>query len=74
MRARGVERLWVGGLATDYCVKATVCDGCKAGFKVLVIEDASRRAAASPGDCERARQAIRDAGAVFVQTDDVLPA
>jgi len=72
LRTRDVQRLWVGGLATDYCVRATVLDGCKHGFQVFVIQDAIRGIDASPGDCERARAEMESAGAVFVPSHRVL--
>ena len=50
----GVERIFVGGLATDYCVKHTVLDGLKEGFKVVLLEDAIRGVDLQPGDSERA--------------------
>jgi len=37
LRSRGVERVYVGGLATDYCVKHTVLDALRSGFKVVLI-------------------------------------
>src|SRR3954471_16416921 len=42
LRDLGVQRLYVGGLATDYCVKASVLDARKLGFDVTVLEDAVR--------------------------------
>lgn len=60
---RGIERLWVGGLAQDVCVQATVVDACEAGFEVHLIADATRAVNASPGDGERALEAMRAAGA-----------
>jgi nicotinamidase/pyrazinamidase len=71
LRKRGVERLWVGGLATDYCVRATVLDALKKGFEVFVIEDAVRGIDAEPGDVEGALNEMRAAGAELVATDEV---
>jgi len=42
LRQRGVRRLWVGGLALDVCVRATVLDALKGGFEVHLIKDATR--------------------------------
>ena len=54
LRQRNVERIIVGGLATDYCVKHTVLDGLKEGFRVVVLDDAIRGVDLQPGDSERA--------------------
>ncbi len=62
----GVEELWVGGLATDYCVKNTVLDGLKEGFKVKAIADSMRPVELRPGDGERAIEEMRAAGAEIV--------
>jgi nicotinamidase/pyrazinamidase len=66
LRSRSVHRVWVGGLATDYCVLATVLDARKAGYEVLFLEDASRAVEAKPGDRARAIDQMREAGAVAV--------
>ena len=63
----GVEEVWVGGLATDYCVKSTVLDALKEGFRVKALEDAMRAVDVNPGDGERAIAAMREAGAEIVQ-------
>ena len=42
LRRLGVEEVWVGGLATDYCVKSTVLDALKKGFGVKALENAMR--------------------------------
>ena len=60
---RGVERLFVGGLATDYCVKFTVLDGLKEGFKVVLLQDAIRGVDLKPADSERALAEMIRAGA-----------
>ena len=66
LRALGVRRLVVGGLATDYCVLSTVRDALHEGFDVFVLEDAVRAVDASPGDGESALREMREAGAVLV--------
>ena len=63
---RGAQRLWVGGLATDYCVCATALDAVREGFEVVVLGDAIRAVDIAPGDGERAIAEMRDAGASFV--------
>lgn len=66
LSACGVRRLWVGGLATDYCVKATVLDALREGFEVRVLADAIRAVDLQQGDGERAIAEMRGAGARFV--------
>lgn len=68
LREAGVTRVMVGGLATDYCVKATVTDALAAGFAVALLEDAIRAVEVQPGDGDAARRAMRDAGAVPATT------
>ncbi len=63
LRERGVERIFVGGLATDYCVKHTVLDGLKEGFKVVLLEDAIRGVNLQSDDSERAVEEMMRAGA-----------
>jgi nicotinamidase/pyrazinamidase len=63
LRAEGFARLLDGGLATDYCVKATVLDALAAGFEVVVLADACRAVDVEPGDGDRAFDAMRAAGA-----------
>jgi nicotinamidase/pyrazinamidase len=62
LRSRGVERLVVVGLATDYCVKATALDGATLGFTTTVLHDGVRPVEMEPGDGERALQEMRDSG------------
>lgn len=63
LRERGVQRLFVGGLATDYCVRATVLDALREGFQAVVLLDAVRAVDVKPGDGERALEEVRAAGA-----------
>lgn len=69
LQSAGIEEVWIGGLATDYCVKSTVLDALKQGSKVKAIEDAMRSVDLNPGDGERAKEEMRKAGAEFVVTD-----
>lgn len=66
LRSRGVQRLWVGGLATDYCVKATVLDGLREGFDVRVIADGIRAVNVQPDDGRQAIEEMLRAGASLV--------
>jgi nicotinamidase/pyrazinamidase len=68
---RGIRRLFVGGLATDYCVKATALDARHAGLDVVVLEDAVRAVDVEPGDGERALAEMTAAGAVVARLDMV---
>jgi nicotinamidase/pyrazinamidase len=63
---QNVEELVVGGLATDYCVKNTVLDALRHGFRVRALENAMRAVDLQPGDGDRAIDEMRDAGAEIV--------
>jgi nicotinamidase/pyrazinamidase len=65
LKGRGVSTVYVGGLATDYCVRATVLDGLKAGFKVVVVGDACRAVNIQPSDGPNALAEMQAAGAVL---------
>lgn len=64
LRARGVRRVFVGGLATEYCVLRTVEDALAKGFEVVLLEDSIRPIEAAPGDGRRALERMRGLGAV----------
>jgi nicotinamidase/pyrazinamidase len=66
LRRKAIERIIVGGLATDYCVKHTVLDGLKEGFKVLLLADAIRAVNLKPDDGELAIAEMVSAGAVKI--------
>ncbi len=63
LRELDIERVFVGGLATDYCVRATVLDALHEGFEVRVVEPGIRGIGAET--VGKARAAMEDAGAVF---------
>jgi nicotinamidase/pyrazinamidase len=66
LRDEGVEEVWVGGLATDYCVKETVLDARKEGFKVKALADAMRPVNVNPADGGKALEEMSAAGAEIV--------
>ncbi len=72
LKEKGVRRIFVCGLATDYCVRATALDGRKEGFEVVVLEDAIRAVEVEPGDGERAIKEMQAAGCAFARAADVL--
>ena len=72
LRERGVDRLFVTGLATDYCVKNTVFDAREQGFDVTVVEDAVRGVEVQPGDSARALAEMEAAGARLADSGEVL--
>jgi len=61
-----VEEVWVGGLATDYCVKHTVLDALQQGFEVKALADAMRAVNVNPSDGAQAIEEMRNAGAEII--------
>ena len=72
LRNDGVNRVFVGGLATDYCVKATALEAKERGFEVVVLTDAIAAVNVDPQDEEKALQAMRDAKCTFATSADVV--
>jgi nicotinamidase/pyrazinamidase len=62
LRDHDIEIVHLGGLALDYCVKATALDAARAGFDVVVHRAATRPVEVEPGDAERTIEALRGAG------------
>ena len=71
LRLRGVRRVVVGGLATDYCVRYSVSDALRLHYAVTVLTDAIAAVEATPGDGERALAAMRKNGATFATWKDL---
>lgn len=63
LKTQGVMRVFVGGLATDYCVKHTVLDARKLGFEAVLLLDAIRGVNAEPGDVAEAIDKMVNSGA-----------
>jgi nicotinamidase-related amidase len=71
LQGRGVERVFVAGLATDYCVRATALEAMGHGFDTVVITDAIRAVDVKPGDGQAAVEEMRAAGAALVTSDEL---
>jgi nicotinamidase/pyrazinamidase len=63
LKAQGVRRVFVGGLATDYCVLNTVRDAIRNGYEVALLGDAIRAVNVKPDDGPRAEQEMEQLGA-----------
>ena len=66
LRERGVTRLAICGLATDYCVRGTVLDACRLGFDTMVLTDAVAAVELAPGDAASALAEMAAAGAQLI--------
>ena len=71
LRAAGIGRLFVCGLATDYCVRATALDARREGFEVVVMEDAIRAVNVELDDGKNAIEEMRVAGCAFALSSDI---
>lgn len=72
LKTYGVTKLYVLGLATDYCVRATVLDGVSLGYQVYVCTDGVRAVNVDPRDGERALEEMSSAGARLVTSAEIL--
>lgn len=72
LRARGCRRVFVGGLATDYCVKWTVLDALSNDVSVVVLEDAIRAVNVQPGAGARALADMVERGAAVAKIEDIV--
>jgi nicotinamidase/pyrazinamidase len=69
LRERGVERVVVCGLATDYCVKSTALDAARLGYATIVLVDAIAAVDLIPGDGQRALIELAAAGVTLARAD-----
>jgi len=72
LKSLNVKSLYVAGLATDYCVLATVLDGLKNGYEVYAITDGMRAVNVDPDDGEKALKEMAAKGARLVKSDEIL--
>ncbi|HEX4455167.1 MAG TPA: bifunctional nicotinamidase/pyrazinamidase [Kofleriaceae bacterium] len=73
LRSRWVQQVYVMGLATDYCVRATALDARSLGFDVWLVQDGCRAVELKPGDGERAIAELRGAGCAIVESGAIGP-
>ncbi len=71
LRERGVRRVFIGGVATDYCVKNTVIGALNHDFLAFLLTDAIKGVDLQPGDSEKAIEEMLGKGAVAVGIEDV---
>lgn len=69
LRDHGIRRVIIGGLATDYCVRATALDAVERGFETTVLVDAIAGVDLAAGDSERALDEMRAAGVTLARAD-----
>lgn len=72
LRKAGCRRVLIGGLATDYCVRATALDALAAGFETIVLEDAIRAVEVHRGDGKRTLEEMRAEGVRVATTASIL--
>ena len=71
LKQREIQKVYILGLATDYCVKFTTLDARQLGFEVAVVVDACRGVNLDPGDSDKAFAEMRAAGASLVESASV---
>ncbi len=71
LKERGIDTVYVVGIATDFCVAWTALDAVKQGFKTLVVEDACKGIDLN-GSLEQAWQTMQQQGVVRIQSTDLL--
>ncbi len=71
LKEKEVDELYIVGLTAEYCVKSTVLDAIKNGFKTIVIKDAVEGIRQNEDDFDRAFEEMRNAGATIITSEDV---
>jgi nicotinamidase/pyrazinamidase len=71
LQRAGVGQVYVCGLATDYCVKATALDAQKAGFKTMVVTNAIRGVDVKEGDSEQTLQELKGKGITLLTSQEI---
>lgn len=71
LEQRNIERVFIVGLATDYCVKNTAIDAVRHGFQAVVLRDAVRGVDVPAGSADRAIEEMKEAG-VQISTSQVF--
>lgn len=71
LKEKGITELYIMGLATDYCVLYTVLDARHLGLMTYVIEDGCFGIEQTPGDIEKAKRSMHEAGALLISSRDI---
>ncbi|MEK6480726.1 bifunctional nicotinamidase/pyrazinamidase [Catalinimonas sp. 4WD22] len=72
LKDKGVDRVFITGLAADVCVKFTALDALKEGFETIVVKDATRAVNLQEGDYEKTMEELRENGAKVMKSKDVV--
>lgn len=72
LQEHSVTRVWIMGLATDYCVKFTVMDAIKLGFETMLVQDGCRGVELEPGDVRESLRAMDAAGAMLTDCNTAI--
>lgn len=72
LRQRGVKRIFMGGLATEYCVLNSALDALQNGYELVVLQDAVRPIDAAQGDA--ALDSLQEKGASLASSDGIVDA
>ena len=72
LKGKGVEEVYILGLALDVCVKFTVLDALGLGFKTYLVEDGCRGVNLNEGDSDKALSEMREKGAIIAQSDQII--
>ncbi len=73
LREKNIRRVFVGGLATDYCVRHTCEDALRCGFKTFYLRDASRAVNVKPDDGAKAEAILSQLGAELIELKNIAP-
>ena len=71
LKEKGVEEVYVMGLALDYCVKYTILDALELGFKTYLIADGTRAVNLNPEDGDNAVKEMEEKGAIVINSDSL---
>jgi nicotinamidase/pyrazinamidase len=72
LKEKGVDKVYILGLALDVCVKFTVLDALGLGFKTYLVEDGCRGVNLNEGDSDKALSEMREKGAIIAQSDQII--
>jgi nicotinamidase/pyrazinamidase len=71
LRCLGIGRLFLSGLATDYCVYFSALDALRLGYEVVVVSDAVRGVGVPPGSVARSIDGMKARGVLFVDSSEI---